>query len=148
MSFTIKLYNISDENNKLNKTLKNAITYDDCLIKENTSIIDPIIKIVSNDLHNINYAYIKNFNRYYYVNDIVSLNNNLWELHLHVDVLMTYKEQILKLNAIIDRYEKSGNLYLNDNEYPIQQNSRVQIYNFDKSFSNEGKLLLTVSGGD
>ncbi|MDD7316764.1 MAG: hypothetical protein PUG55_04985, partial [Bacillales bacterium] len=62
-----------------------------------------------------NYVYIKEFNRYYYVTDIISLNRNLWRLNMHVDVLMSFKENIYDINAFITRNEfEYNNLIVDD----------------------------------
>ena len=61
-----------------------------------------------------NYAYIQDFNRYYTIIDIVSYRKNLWYIHLHVDVLMSYKKQIKKLDAFVARNEFRYNSMIKD----------------------------------
>lgn len=49
-----------------------------------------------------NYAYIENFKRYYYITDWVFVSG-LWRASLTVDVLATYKEQILASRQFVAR---------------------------------------------
>ena len=72
--------------------------------------------ILVNEPQNFNYAYIQEFNRYYYVGNITTLINGMWELDCRVDVLMSYRHKIRQLNAVIARQENLYNLYLEDNK--------------------------------
>lgn len=62
-----------------------------------------------------NYAYIKEFNRYYFITDIISLNRNLWRLVMRVDGLMSFYGNIKKLYALVSRNEFTYNDYIIDN---------------------------------
>lgn len=71
------------------------------------------------DLVKCNYCYIPIFNRYYYINDIISVKNKLWEIVMSVDVLMSYKDKILEQSGIIDRNEFEFNKFLEDDRVPV-----------------------------
>lgn len=75
-----------------------------------------------------NYAYISDFNRYYFIADIVSLGRNLWQVKMSVDVLMSYYGQIMELTALIDRNEYDYKPTLDDPLMP--KNSNTKIYNY------------------
>lgn len=62
-----------------------------------------------------NYVYIQNFNRYYYINNINILDNNLIEIDLNLDYLYTYKDLIYRQNALIEYGNKNINNDLVDN---------------------------------
>lgn len=68
------------------------------------------------DINKINYLFIKEFNRYYYVKDAEVYNNELLILPCHVDVLMSYKTQFRQLNALISRNEYFYNEYIEDDK--------------------------------
>ena len=53
----------------------------------------------------MNYAYIPEFERYYFVTNIVNVRNNLWEVHFHVDVLQTYWNDYKYSPSVISRSE-------------------------------------------
>lgn len=71
-----------------------------------------------------NYAYIPEFNRYYFINDIISVRKNIWQLVMNVDVLMSYKDHILKLDAFVTRNEFNFN--------PLVKDDLVSYY-YDKN---------------
>lgn len=73
-----------------------------------------------------NYAYIPEFNRYYFINDIISVRKNIWQLVMNVDVLMSYKDHILKLDAFVTRNEFDFN--------PLIKDDLVSYY-YDKEVS-------------
>lgn len=62
-------------------------------LKDDCSIINPVIR-TSGIPVNANYMYISDWNRYYFVNNVVYLANNLREFTLEVDVLASYKSTI------------------------------------------------------
>ena len=65
------------------------------------------ITFISNDvsLYYANYVYIPEFKRYYYINDIIVVTNALIQINTDVDVLMSFKDDILNLDAFIGRNE-------------------------------------------
>lgn len=81
---------------------------------EKVSIID-----LSNPI-DCNYMYIKEFNRFYFIDGIVSLNSRLWALNCSVDVLMSFKEEILALNVYVDRNQYDYDSDLIDNEVIVE----------------------------
>lgn len=74
-----------------------------------------------------NYIFIPEFNRYYYINDIISVNQGLIQINASVDVLMTYKDKILACDGYIGRNEYLYDSSLTDdkinwtNEYTITE---------------------------
>lgn len=76
----------------------------------NNDIVDDSsndITFISNDvsLYYANYVYIPEFKRYYYINDIIVVTNALIQINTDVDVLMSFKDDILTLDAFIGRNE-------------------------------------------
>ena len=146
MSVTIKLYKYESPNDYINKTLTNEKSYSGTF-RDEVSVIDPVFEIETTDnLATWNYAYIEDLGRYYYITGIVAVTNKLWRIYCHVDVLMTYKPQILAHEAIISRQEKMWNLYLNDGEsFKVQQNSMIIQKEFPNGFTGTSYVML-VSG--
>lgn len=76
-------------------------------LKEPCSITHPVISIAGTPVESsipavCTYAYIPKFFRYYFVKDWV-WKDGLWEVHLDVDVLATYKTHIGDTYAYIER---------------------------------------------
>ena len=75
-----------------------------------------------------NYAYIPEFNRYYFINDIISVRKNIWQLVMNVDVLMSYKDHILKLDAFVTRNEFKFNPLVKDDLVSYYYDKEVTEY--------------------
>lgn len=129
-NLSIMLYFNNAETNKVDKTA-NLELYKTLggTLREKTDIIRPVINIVHKGfIPRVNYAYIPQFNRYYYINNIASINNEIYELSLSVDVLMTYKEDIKKLEAYVTRNEFTFNNLINDEKLPVSYDKIVEEY--------------------
>ena len=133
---------------KIGKTLSAGSTYS-CVLKDGTSILDPVIFITTSDaVYNYNYMYISDFGRYYFIKDIVSVNCNKWEVHAHVDVLETYANAILSNTAVLKRQANLFNLYLDDPEFKTYNTETIQTLKFKggSGLSKNLKYILTVNG--
>jgi len=147
MSLTVKLHHNSSPDNKIGKSLDAGLSMN-CVLKEESSILKPTIIIEAATAPiTYNYMYIQELQRYYFIDDIVSKNNKIWEITGHVDVLQTFQNGILAQDAVIRRQQNKYNLYLNDPDF--------MTYNYDQLqtlyFSNTGFLktlsyVLVVNG--
>lgn len=146
MAFGILIQRNLSENNKMDKSLTTLLELTGEL-KEDTSIIDPVIKInaAAGTLATANYMTIDTFGRSYFINDIKSINNDVVEVSCHVDVLSTYKAQIRRNSAIVKRQQNQWNLYLNDGSLKVYQNPEVSIKTFGTGF-NTMEFVMAVAG--
>lgn len=142
----IRLYSSSDETNKINKTLTNEIVLNGTL-KDETSVINPIILIEANNLTQYNYCYIPLFKRYYFIKDITVVRNNLFRLFLDIDVLMSYKDEILNLDCIVNKQENNSTPYVNDNSRIYENRNFTSIINYRNGFDDDGNFILITAGG-
>lgn len=144
---TIKLYNNLSDKIVVDKNITQIGSDITGTLREDCSIIDPVIALegtVGSNIAKCNYAYITEFGRYYYINNIVC-RGNLFELHMHVDVLMSHRGAIRSNNAVISRQENKYNLYLQDGVFKAQANPHYQICKFPSGF-NSFNYILAVSG--
>ena len=148
MSFSVDLYVNNSPVEKIGKSLTDNHTISDVLLKRDTSILRPVLVINSaQDIFDYNYMYIPEFGRYYFIDDIRSVHDNLWEISAHVDVLETYKDEILSNQAVIRRQTNRFNTYLNDPEWKVYANENVVAYHFSATpFNKNMKYLLAVAG--
>lgn len=142
----IVLYTSISEVNAITKQLNTLITLSGEL-REQSSIIDPVIHIsnIAEYAAVVNYAYIQEFNRYYFVTNVDSVRNDLWRLTMHVDVLYTYEQQIKANSGIVARNEKEYDLKLNDGLFKTQQNPRISQHLFPSGF-NHWNFVLAIAG--
>lgn len=134
--------------NALNKQLTELVSYE-CRLKDSTSIINPTI-LLQSELSNLvtaNYCYIPTFHRYYFINDITSVNNSIFEISCHVDVLKSFAAVIYTSQAIIKRQENQYNLLINDGSVRTYADSWTFTKTFPAGFSNPS-IILNVAGSN
>lgn len=144
--FDIILQKNKSDKNQLIKDVEEIKTTQG-ILKETTSIINPVFRIEGNlsEFAFCNYISVPAFGRYYFVNDIVSVRNSIVELTCHVDVLTSFANDIKSNTAIIKRNENKWNLYLNDGTFKIYQNPDVLTKEFPSGF-NAQEFILAVAG--
>lgn len=142
----IILYYNDSEKIKLDKELTQIGTIEGRLF-QNTSITKPSIMFdLDTTVFSANYLYIPQFNRYYFITDVVNVSANKWQIQARVDVLTSFKSAIRENTAIIERQENEYNLYLDDKYYRAYQNEDVQYKKFSGSLPSD-KYILVVNGG-
>lgn len=143
---TVELKYNSSDNNTINKNIT-AVSSASCTIKEPMDIENPHIILNTFNYNNVNYVYIPDLNRYYFITDIINLTGGRVELVLDVDVLESFKASILSLSAIIEKQQNTGNKYFNDGSFNVLASEFVQSYNFSEGFSDTGEFILITCGG-
>lgn len=162
MSFTIELGKTTSAMNVVDKDFA-LLNNPQGVLRKGSSIIDPVVIVQCDNNADwrkaTNYAHIEEFGRWYYVTDIVAvygvLNretqypepHQLWEFHMHVDVLKTYANVIREQTAIVARQEEKYNLMLDDGVFMSYQNPMIQTRTFsvDKPFDHQ-EFVLVVAG--
>lgn len=118
---TIFLYNNSSEPNRVDKQITIVEMVEGALRDESSlTNLSVEIELSENTLPSFNYAYIPDFKRYFFIDDIMSVRSYLWRLSLSIDVLMTYKDKIRSLTAFISRNEFTYNPDIVDNSFPMK----------------------------
>lgn len=116
----------NDERTKLSKTFT-VVTELQGHLKEETPVNAPVVRVTADVLNNCNYAYIPDFNRYYFIaSPFTSVRTNLYEVALKCDVLNSFKDQIKNIKIIAERSTSAFNGYYVDPEkkflaYPDNQ---------------------------
>lgn len=139
-------YNMSDDR-EVNKSLTGADTFQGVL-REECSIMSPIIRFEKDGMLRYNYAYIPEFQRYYSVKDRTSYRYGIWDVSFEVDVLMSFRNDILNLNAVVDKQSLAsvGNEYIDDSSLVTENVMFQTIYNFPNGFNNTGEYILITAG--
>ena len=145
--FEIHTYKSSAEQNRVDKT--NFLTADMIIsgvLREASSLIHPSITFTSDIIPTFNYVYIPIFNRYYYVTDITSIKNKLWQMSLTVDVLMTYKEALLACTGYIDRNENEYNGLIPDNMISLEKGETIETVALNNELFTSTKGSYVIQG--
>lgn len=148
----INLFTCNAERNRVNKSsyISNRFVIDGALRKA-TSALNIIIDIQkTNPLkYNYNYMYIEEFGRYYFIDDITSVRTDLWTISATVDVLMSFKNDILSTECILDKVENevAANLYLDDGSFVMDSRKYNEIKEFPNGLNETGEYILICAGG-
>lgn len=153
MGFNIIFYKSSAEEKRLYKSgyLEQVLTVTGTL-REETSIVRPVLLIDTttileyrNVLPDFNYAYISDFGRYYFVTDIVSVRNNLWEVSLECDVLFTYRFAIQKCVGFVDRCARGYNPMVIDNLVTVTSEVDIETATINNELFDidDGSVVLS-----
>ena len=146
---TIKVYQNKSEMTKVSKNIKKIAAYTGDFRDRKCSVVDPKILFEAtnppDDL--VNYMYIPEFNRYYFVYTIDNIRKNLWLITGHVDVLMSFKTDIKSSTQLVARQENRKNNYLVDSSLPIGVKRQFNCIEFGDAFVENPYYILTVMGG-
>lgn len=117
-------------------------------LKESCSQDAPVF-IVTGD--NFSYNYCQWDGKYYFIDDVVSVHNNLSEIHCILDPLATYKANILASTQFVS-YSASAaeDKFLTDNRIAVKRNAVAASRpgSLGNLFSTTGFYVLTVVGKD
>lgn len=150
----IKLLTYSGHRKKINKTgcFLNE-WYTTGTLRGDCSFLHPVIALEKTTPpfdNAYNYMYIPQFGRYYFINDIVTLSNGVWEIHADVDVLYSNYKDIYESKAIIAKSQdvNNSNMYLNDGSFVMDSHKFDQIVPFPSGLSDSGHNILICAGGN
>ena len=86
-------------------------------LKDNCSVLNPVFLITS---YNLSDNYVRWGNRYYFIDDIVIVGNELAEYHCSSDVLATFKDAIGSSSQYVLRSAAAFDGTLADSFYPMK----------------------------
>lgn len=137
----------SSSNNVIHKELEAGHSIP-LTIRNDVDIINPrlfLTEIVGVDYSHYNYAYITEFDRFYFITAREYVRHKTWLLELECDVLETYKTDILTSYANYSRVIKSDDYveFANDKQVLKQ----IDIYKSDTILENESSIVLSTMGG-
>lgn len=99
-----------------------------CYLKDDTSLIRPVFIL---DSGNFSVNYVQWGNRYYFVDDVVSIRNSTVELHCSVDALASWKTQIGSSSQYVVRSSSAYDEYIVDSMYPADVRTNIQTVEVD-----------------
>lgn len=102
---TVSIGTMDKRINSTKQTFSSAFSAD-CKLKEPCSMEGPVF-IVQGLSKGTFYNYAQFEGRYFWVDDIVYQTNNIQEVHCHLDVLATYKDDIKNTFAYVQYADKS-----------------------------------------
>lgn len=139
-------YNQSDDR-VINKTLIIGETFIGSP-RDEVSIMNPVIRFESDGILRYNYAYIPEYQRYYSIVDRTIYRDGIWDVTFAVDVLMSFRNDIMSLNVIVDKQsmEANGDEFIDDGSLVTENVMFQTVYNFPNGFNDTGEYILITAG--
>ena len=142
--FTAEFFQFSKKRNSTKQpTSGSGTTYSNLELKDDCSILNPIIKLrvagmplpTVAPVNTFTYCYIGKFNRYYFIDDWV-YTTGMWEAHLSIDVLASHKTEIGATSAYVERSASNYDGSIIDNVYPANTKYSVSYASLTFSYLN------------
>ena len=133
----VTLYINNSDNRLVNKNIGSELSFK-CDLTEITSVENPVIRLdnANVSLLRYNYCHIDTFDRYYYCK--VSIEGTTAIIECNVDVLMSFKNQILSNTYLIKRNEFLKDDRLIDSEIPISCKKQIVTQAVSDDFMQRG----------
>lgn len=156
--FDIRLFKFSKRNNSTKRPAAGSGSLFKCTFKQGSGLIYPsvIIDMGLNEAPDFNYAYIPDFDRYYWLTDAVN-RGPVWQFNLKVDPLASWKDTIggTLLYVLRSSEEYNGNIL--DTYYPASTDSDIVVkpgYSLwmktdtDIVSIDDGEIIVGISSRD
>ena len=143
--FQISLFVCSDDEEVVNKTFTGGGSYMGAL-REESSVDEPVvlIELPESTAIQVNYAWIQEFGRYYFIRDRKLYRTGLVEFLMESDPLMSFKEDLKKQVVTVDRNEFTNQAYLMDEGYHLLACSNIVTRKFPNPIDQDCVIFMTV----
>ena len=139
-------YNASDDR-VINKVLVGGKTFIGEFV-EDVNVMQPVIRFEDSEVLRYNYAYIPELQRYYTVNSVTAFRQGIWDVELSVDVLMSFRGDIMALSVIVDKQTMpdNGDEYIDDGSLVTDNVMFTRVHQFSSGFNNAPEYILITAG--
>lgn len=120
----------------------------DCEVFAPCSVLAPVLILAGGDPSNYNYAHIPKWKRRYFVTDW-SFVDGRWRVSLSVDVLASYRPEIMASTQYVSRSAVKSNPGIKDDVYPTYAHPTVQVQSAPNPWETgtDGTYVVGVLGG-
>lgn len=146
----VNFYTISKRHNSSLLPPNSSGTYT-CSFKDSVNCITPVLLLNYSGDFPYNYCSFTfcGKNRYYFINNVTSARNDLWEISCEIDTLATYRDSIIGSTAYVMYATNNYSPGLIDKRIPVIYNaskstSSVQI--FSNFYNASGYFIVTCVG--
>lgn len=155
---TLTLYQCGDDKRAVKKKLANSHAFTKITLKEDCSVTNPVFLLgaVSGSQEaqdtvgwwrQFNYCYCPNFDRYFFMDNITFTRNRLVQITCTCDVLMSFKDDILKTTQLVTRQQYKQQRYIPDTSLPIHAAVKTQISAFGNAVGGTDYTLVLETVG-
>lgn len=142
----LTFYKNTSANNVIGKILTEPMNMN-IFLKGDVDISNPILRLAvgaDESLSQYNYCFIPELGRYYFIDNVSNFNARIVDLSCSVDVLETYKDDILNSHARFTRPIREGDYQTDAGSVEVNK-TITQIYS-DVELVKESTMLISVLG--
>ena len=145
MSVTASFYKFSKRKNSTKQPTGSGTDYSVDL-KSGTSLLSPTLLLNNSGKPDFNYFSFEGM--WYFITDIVSVRNDLWEIYGRVDALATAKTAILNSTQFVSYSSTNGSTWLPDTRVPLLKSTTTSRNTVSMAglFNDVGFYVLTAVG--
>lgn len=143
----VQFYYCQSDDRMINKVLDageviRGVMRDEC------NIMSPVIRFQSANVLRYNYCYIPELQRYYTVATNNIIRNGVYDVTFDVDVLMSFRGDIMQLQCIVDKQTDlaNGDEYIDDGSLVCDNIMFNRVYTFSGGFNNSPEYILITAG--
>lgn len=145
MSFNVTLYQFSKRANSTLQPVNLTGAELACDLKQPTSYKNPVFTFfVENDFE---WNYLKWDSWYYFITDVISVRNDIFEVHCKLDVLATYKTEIGQTSAFV-LYDTTANTEVTDSRLSMKTSTTYSVARAILDYSLSTCVVLGIIGDD
>lgn len=139
-------YNASDDR-VINKTLIGG-SVKTGVPRGDINVMTPSLLFEDPEVVRYNYAYIEEFQRYYMMRSVTSYREGVWQVDLDVDVLMSFRGDIMSLSVIVDKQTmpENGDEYIDDGSLVTDNVMFTRVHEFEGGFNDSPQYILITAG--
>lgn len=142
------LYIVKDDKRKANKDLSRVVKKGiNIFYKDSTEFLEPTIVMDydgSWNMRDVNYVYLTDKNRYYFVNRHEFTSGKKAIYYLLEDVRRSHIDGIKNLTCTVTRNENLKNGYLHDPNYCVYAYEQIVCKMFPNAINQDSIILMTV----
>lgn len=142
---TAEFFKLSKRKNSTKQPTGSGTSYT-VNLKSGTSYLSPTLLLEISGKPDYNYFTFEGW--YYFVTDIISVRNDLWEISGKVDSMATAKAAIINIHAYV-MYDSVANTEIPDNRLPIKTTKSVSAATSACPFVPDGGCyILSITGSN
>lgn len=140
-------YHNASDDRVINKVLVGGETFVG-VPRDELDIMNPIIRFEKSGIFRYNYAYIPDLQRYYVVESINAFREGIWDVTMAVDVLMSFRGDIMTLPVIVDKQSmpENGDEYIDDGSLVTDNVMFTRLHQFEAGFNDAPEYILITAG--
>lgn len=116
--------------------------------RDELDVMQPVIRFENDGVLRYNYAYIPSLQRYYVINSINAYREGVWDVSMAVDVLMSFRGDIMALSVIVDKQSmpENGDEYIDDGSLVTDNIMFTRLHEFSGGFNDYPEYILITAG--